>query len=199
MRSTEYRVHSWCCDFYRTRNKGAIGSGVFINHKYYYLGLVADVEKQFNPNNRFVVAYLTLFTLVTLYSTIVPISLYVSIEMIKFIQCTQFINKDMNMYHRDSNTPALARTSNLNEELGQMEYLFSDKTGTLQENSFMQDASATQQAITVRKCAITVGVSGQPGRLLCFLKISEGAVSQPDKPIHLEVVLNEHRRLVKGD
>lgn len=113
---------------------GAIGSGVFINRKYYYLGLVADVEKQFNPNNRFVVACLTLFTLVTLYSTIIPISLYVSIEMIKFIQCTQFINKDMNMYHRDSNTPALARTSNLNEELGQVEYLFSDKTGTLTRN-----------------------------------------------------------------
>ncbi|KAH9327399.1 hypothetical protein KI387_007577, partial [Taxus chinensis] len=65
------------------------------------------------------VGSLTLFTLVTLYSTIIPISLYVSIEMIKFIQSTQFINKDMHMYHKESNTPALARTSNLNEELGQ--------------------------------------------------------------------------------
>jgi phospholipid-transporting ATPase len=40
--------------------------------------------------------------------------------MIKFIQSTQFINKDLGMYHNESNTPALARTSNLNEELGQV-------------------------------------------------------------------------------
>jgi phospholipid-transporting ATPase len=113
---------------------GAIGSGVFINEKYFYLGLRGRVEDQFNPKNRFVVTILTMFTLITLYSTIIPISLYVSIEMIKFIQCAKFINNDMNMYHDESNTPALARTSNLNEELGQVEYIFSDKTGTLTRN-----------------------------------------------------------------
>ncbi|CAN6288228.1 unnamed protein product [Urochloa humidicola] len=113
---------------------GAIGSGVFINDKYFYLGLRGHVEDQFNPKNRFVVTILTMFTLITLYSTIIPISLYVSIEMIKFIQCTQFINNDLHMYHAESDTPALARTSNLNEELGQVEYIFSDKTGTLTRN-----------------------------------------------------------------
>jgi len=60
---------------------GAIGSGVFINEKYFYLGLRGKVEDQFNPKNRFVVTILTMFTLITLYSTIIPISLYVSIEV----------------------------------------------------------------------------------------------------------------------
>ncbi|CAM6046791.1 unnamed protein product, partial [Sphagnum compactum] len=64
------------------------------------------------------VTVLTFFTLLTLYSNIIPISLYVSIEMIEFIQSTQFINNDLNMYDNESDTPVLARTSNY-EELGQ--------------------------------------------------------------------------------
>ncbi|GAQ83484.1 phospholipid-transporting ATPase 3 [Klebsormidium nitens] len=112
---------------------GAVGSALFVDDKQWYLRM-RSADAQFNPKNRFFVFLLTFLTLVTLYSTIIPISLYVSIEMIKFIQSTQFINKDLNMYHRESDTPALARTSNLNEELGQIEYIFSDKTGTLTRN-----------------------------------------------------------------
>ena len=41
----------------------------------------------------------------------------------------KFINGDRDMYDAETDTPALARTSNLNEELGQIQYIFSDKTG----------------------------------------------------------------------
>ncbi|KAE8285668.1 Phospholipid-transporting ATPase IA [Larimichthys crocea] len=52
------------------------------------------------------------------------------LEVIKFIQAF-FINWDTDMLYEPTNTPAMARTSNLNEELGQVKYIFSDKTGTL--------------------------------------------------------------------
>ena len=41
------------------------------------------------------------------------------------------INWDIEMYDETSDTPASAKTTTLNEELGQIQYVFSDKTGTL--------------------------------------------------------------------
>ena len=41
------------------------------------------------------------------------------------------------MYYEPTDTPAMARTSNLNEELGQIKYIFSDKTGTLTQNNMV--------------------------------------------------------------
>ena len=45
-------------------------------------------------------------------------------------QALVFINRDQAMYHEETDTPALARTSNLNEELGMVNTILSDKTGT---------------------------------------------------------------------
>ncbi|KAJ0095337.1 hypothetical protein Patl1_16556 [Pistacia atlantica] len=73
-------------------------------------------------------------TALMLYSYFIPISLYVSIEVVKVLQCI-FINQDIQMYHEESDKPAHARTSNLNEELGQVDTILSDKTGTLTCNS----------------------------------------------------------------
>lgn len=83
----------------------------------------------FDPAHPATVGLLNFMTFVILYSTLIPISLYVSIELIKFFQATKFINLDHEMYEAATDTPALARTSNLNEELGQIQYIFSDKTG----------------------------------------------------------------------
>ncbi|XP_010907601.1 probable phospholipid-transporting ATPase 4 isoform X2 [Elaeis guineensis] len=71
-----------------------------------------------------------LVTALILYGYLIPISLYVSIEVVKVLQA-MFINQDLQMYDEETGNPAQARTSNLNEELGQVDTILSDKTGTL--------------------------------------------------------------------
>jgi phospholipid-translocating ATPase len=64
------------------------------------------------------------------FQNIVPISLYISIEVVRTCQAA-FIYFDMDMYYKKTDSPALARTFTLSDDLGQIEYIFSDKTGTL--------------------------------------------------------------------
>ncbi|KIK09858.1 hypothetical protein K443DRAFT_671169 [Laccaria amethystina LaAM-08-1] len=71
-----------------------------------------------------------ILTFIILYNNLIPISLIVTMEVVKFQQA-QLINSDLDMYYARTDTPALCRTSSLVEELGQIEYVFSDKTGTL--------------------------------------------------------------------
>lgn len=73
---------------------------------------------------------LVFLSYIIILNTVVPISLYVSVEFIRLLQ-SKFIDWDTNMYYKPNNVPAHARTTTLNEELGQIEYIFSDKTGTL--------------------------------------------------------------------
>jgi phospholipid-translocating ATPase len=93
-----------------------------------------DTTVFFDPQRAPISAFFHFLTGLMLYGYLIPISLYVSIEIVKVLQ-TIFINQDQDMYYKETNKPAQARTSNLNEELGQVEYIMSDKTGTLTCNS----------------------------------------------------------------
>jgi P-type E1-E2 ATPase len=63
----------------------------------------------------------------------IPISLYVIIELLKLGQA-KLINADVRMYCRDDGNFSNCRNSDLIEEMGQVEFVFSDKTGTLTQN-----------------------------------------------------------------
>ncbi|KAG7448365.1 phospholipid-translocating P-type ATPase [Guyanagaster necrorhizus] len=75
------------------------------------------------------------FALIT-FQNIVPISLYISIEFVRTCQAA-FIYFDYEIWYPKTNQPTLARTWNLSDDLGQIEYIFSDKTGTLTQNSMI--------------------------------------------------------------
>ncbi|KAG7626844.1 putative phospholipid-transporting ATPase 8 [Arabidopsis thaliana] len=88
----------------------------------------------YDPRRVVAAAFFHFLTALMLYGYLIPISLYVSIEVVKVLQSI-FINQDQEMYHEETDRPARARTSNLNEELGQVDTILSDKTGTLTCNS----------------------------------------------------------------
>mmetsp|Transcript_27779 Transcript_27779/g.60872 ORF Transcript_27779/g.60872 Transcript_27779/m.60872 type:complete len:1284 (+) Transcript_27779:217-4068(+) len=91
-------------------------------------------ELQYQPSNAAVTAVISFLVAFVLYGYLIPISLYVSLEIVKVVQSMVFIAFDRDMYHADSDTPAMARTSNLNEDLGMVNTVLSDKTGTLTRN-----------------------------------------------------------------
>ncbi|KAM6261301.1 phospholipid-transporting ATPase IA isoform 2-T2 [Porphyrio hochstetteri] len=92
---------------------------------------------------------LNFLTFIILFNNLIPISLLVTLEVVKFIQA-YFINWDIDMHYEPTDTAAMARTSNLNEELGQVKYIFSDKTGTL-----------TCNVMQFKKCTVAGVAYGQ--------------------------------------
>ncbi|XP_053667670.1 phospholipid-transporting ATPase IF [Anopheles marshallii] len=73
------------------------------------------------------------FSFLILFNYLIPISLYVTIEMAKFLGGF-YLEWDPDLYDEETDQPCIVNTSDINEELGQVSLLFSDKTGTLTKN-----------------------------------------------------------------
>lgn len=63
------------------------------------------------------------FSFLILFNYLIPISLYVTIEMHKFLG-SFFMEWDPDLYDADTNQPFIVNTSDLNEELGQVCTIF---------------------------------------------------------------------------
>lgn len=104
-------------------------------------------------------AFTDFLAFMVLFNYIIPVSMYVTVEMQKFLG-SYFITWDEEMFDEELGEGAQVNTSDLNEELGQVperrfagdnanletlltlaslssqvEYVFTDKTGTLTENN----------------------------------------------------------------
>ncbi|KAI9179413.1 hypothetical protein H9P43_004733 [Blastocladiella emersonii ATCC 22665] len=95
-------------------------------------------------------AFLAFWSSLIAFQNIVPISLYLTVEIVKTLQA-YFIFTDAEMYYEQLDLPCVPKSWNLADDLGQIEYVFSDKTGTL-----------TRNVMEFRRCSINGVVYGAP-------------------------------------
>ncbi|RHZ79825.1 hypothetical protein Glove_140g13 [Diversispora epigaea] len=129
----------------------AIGSGLslkVIGDRYGY-NIVENIDS--NRDSIGFASFLTFWSGLIIFQNILPISLYISIEFVKGLQA-YFIFNDLDMWDDETNSPCVPKSWNLSDDLGQIEYVFSDKTGTL-----------TRNIMEFRQCSIDGKVYGNNG------------------------------------
>lgn len=110
---------------------GAVGSRLWLSSFHHfpvpYLPFVVYPEYE---------GLLTFWTYIIILQVMIPLSLYVTIELCKILQ-VYHIHNNLELYDCDTLKKTECRAMNITEELGQIQHIFSDKTGTLTENKML--------------------------------------------------------------
>eukprot|EP01114_Cavostelium_apophysatum_P004419 TRINITY_DN1464_c0_g1_i1.p1 TRINITY_DN1464_c0_g1~~TRINITY_DN1464_c0_g1_i1.p1 ORF type:complete len:1137 (+),score=375.62 TRINITY_DN1464_c0_g1_i1:221-3631(+) len=148
------------------------------NHRYSYLTAGEDIDANLEGLKNF-------FRYFVLLSWVIPISLMVSLEIVKFVQAT-FMEWDVNMALDPNDTEETGmkvRTNGLNDELALVKYIFSDKTGTLTENR-----------MEFKKCSIRDHVfhsvmDGDVGRTFAKMQSDPSSASDAEREAFMDYLL----------
>jgi phospholipid-transporting ATPase len=123
--------------FWLDRHKDELNTSPYYRKKYFN----SSTNKDYNYHGMGLEVVFAILMGVIIFQIMIPISLYISMELVRVGQA-YFMIRDRNMYDAGSNSRFQCRALNINEDLGQIKYVFSDKTGTLTENKMeFRDAS----------------------------------------------------------
>ncbi|CAH8845869.1 unnamed protein product [Trichobilharzia szidati] len=112
---------------------GAIGSAVWHQNLPGDDVLFDALDRNSSTSTPEFQGFLNFWRFVIIFQTIIPLPLYVTIEFVKMHQVWH-MNNDLELYDAKLDRRIEIRAFNIPEDLGQIEYIFSDKTGTLTEN-----------------------------------------------------------------
>ncbi|KTF74833.1 hypothetical protein cypCar_00017135 [Cyprinus carpio] len=107
-----------------------------VGHGFWLSGLQNPIYMIPDDTHPALAAFYMFWTMIIVLQVLIPISLYVSIEIVKLGQI-YFIQNDLDLYNPVLDTGVQCRALNITEDLGQIQFLFSDKTGTLTENRML--------------------------------------------------------------
>lgn len=106
---------------------------ILFYHKLKYSEDYSDGQKSYEYYGIGLESVFAFLSSVIVFQVMIPIALYISLELVRVGQA-YFMVKDAKLFDEATNSTFQCRALNINEDLGQIKYIFSDKTGTLTEN-----------------------------------------------------------------